>query len=453
MYRNTRSTNRNSGNNWWFRLGKAGAGGTGEESVKHIRKVSFSVIIPTAAILALLGIGIHAGKKWIDRSLNGNGKKSDNDDAGNPQNLTPADEERIAKERDLKVKNRICRSLGLLNPETPQPTHLLNEKAVNMATSKPKPLVGTLFKRGDCAVVVSSPGVGKSIFCWQTGIAISEGRCVEYLPSCSDHADPQKVFIYDGELDNDDVMQRYGHREYSENLVRYAASKFRTIYYLLQHIYDLTVSLDEDATFILDNLYALMPTMSNEDTRKFLDGLDIIQREAFDRGHRITIILVTHTVKDGVGIPRLKDVAGSAHISRFAKSVILLVPLPGIDNQVAVITNKKRYSEHKDAYVMELKHDGFLHFEYLKKVSNQHIFSLFSLTFQMANDNEDEKQKYTTPTEKEEELVRTMQNLRNQGLSDREIAHKVGVSGPTVSKHIGSNGNGHHHGGRKPNRH
>lgn len=446
MNKYTRNTNKNTGSNWWFRLGKAGAGGTGEESVKHIRKVAFSVIIPTASLLALLRIGYHAGKKWIDGFFNGNNKSPDSEDSGNPQNLSPADEEKFAKERDLKVKNRICRLLGLLHPETPQPTHLINEDGVNMATSKPKPLVGTLFKRGDRAVVVSSPGVGKSIFCWQTGIAISEGRCVEYLPSCSDHADPQKVFIYDGELDNDDVMQRYGQRKYSENLVRYVASKFRTIFYLLQHIYDLAISLEEDATFILDNLYALMPTMSNEDTRTFLDGLDIIQRKAFNKGHRITIILVTHTVKDAVGIPRLKDVAGSAHISRFAKSELSLVPLP--DNQVAVITNKKRYSEHKDAYVMKLHHDGYLHFEYLKKVSNRDVLSLFSLTFQMANGNED-----TTPSEKEEELIRTMQNLRDQGFSNRRIGAMTGVSAPTVAKKIGSNGNGHHHGGRKPNIH
>lgn len=446
MNRNTFKMSKNNRGNWWLKLGKIGAGGTGEESVKHIRKATFSVIIPTAALLALFGIGYHAGKKWIDGFFNGNNKSPDSEDSGNPQNLSPADEEKFAKERDLKVKNRICRLLGLLHLETPQPTHLINEDGVNMATSKPKPLVGTLFKRGDRAVVVSSPGVGKSILCWQTGIAISEGRCVEYLPSCSDHADPQKVFIYDGELDDDDVLQRYGQRKYSENLVRYAASKFRTVFYLLKHIYDQAISLDEDATFILDNLYALMPTMSNEDTRKFLDGLDIIQRKAFNKGHRITIILVTHTVKDFVGIPRLKDVAGPAHISRFAKSELSLVALPGYSNRVAVITNKKRYSNQKDAYIMGLKHADYLHFEYVKTVSNEYIDSLFRRRVQ----DDDNTDKETESDVEMDDLNPQMQELRNQGYSDRKIGEMMGVSAPTVAKKIGSNGKGHKHGGRKP---
>lgn len=446
MNRNTFKMSKNNRGNWWLKLGKIGAGGTGEESVKHIRKATFSVIIPTAALLALFGICYLAGKKWIY-----NDKSPNNEDSGEPRNLNPADEEKLAKERDLKEKNHICRLLGLLHPETPQPTHLLNEDEVNMATSNPKPLVGTLFKRGDRAVVVSSPGVGKSIFCWQTGIAISEGRCVEYLPSCSDHADPQKVFIYDGEFDDDDVLQRYGQRKYSENLVRYAASKFRTVFYLLKHIYDQAICLDEDATFILDNLYALMPTMSNEDTRKFLDGLDIIQRKAFNKGHRITIILVTHTVKDVIGIPQLRDVAGSANISRFAKSEMSLASIPKHPNLVALVTNKKRYSNNKDAYILEYSNDGYVHFEYVDKVSNNHIRQVFCGQRKLFDD--DKGSFGHTVSTPDAETIQAMKELRDQGLSDKQIALRLGVSGPTVAKYIGSNGNGHHNGGRKPNIH
>ena len=351
---------KSSSGSFWGRFGKIAFGGDGPGAVESIRKTMFCVFLPFAIAMGATGLGLYATKKWIDKRFKDDNNRNTGDD-DNSQNLSPIDEEKSAKERDKEVKKHICEILGLFNPAQPQPTSLNSKREDGSDIYKPLPLVGTLFKRGDRAVVVSPPGVGKSIFCWQTGIAISEGRCVEYLPQCSDHAAPQKVYIYDGELDDDDVKQRYGRRKYSDNLVRYPASKFRTVFYLLKHIFDITVDLDGDATFVLDNLLALMPTMTTEETRIFLDGLDSIQRKALEKGHRITIIIVTHTVKDVNGIPRLKDVAGSAHISRFAKSELSLATLPGKDNQVALVTNKKRYSNKKDAIIMESQDTDYLH--------------------------------------------------------------------------------------------
>lgn len=444
------SRNQSNRNEWWYRFGPFGGGGNGPEAVKNIRKLAYTVIIPTACIIALIKIGRHSGELWISSLFDGK-KGSVNPD--NPQSPSPIDEEKVAKEKDLSVKNRICKLLGLFNTQSPNPTSLTSNIEGSNATIKPKSLVGTLFKSGDRAVVVSLPGIGKSIFCWQTGIAISEGKCVEYLPHFSDHADPQKVYIYDGELDDDDVKQRYGRRKYSDNLVRYPASKFRTVFYLLQHIYDITVGLVGDATFILDNLYALMPTMTSEETRTFLDGLDAIQRKALDNGHRITIIIVTHTVKDVNGIPRLKDVAGSAHISRFAKSELSLVALPDASNRVAVVTNKKRYSNHKDAYLMELKDNDYLHFEYVDKVSNAYIDSMFHRRGRSGLVDVDKTPERTTTGEHCADLIQQMRDLRSQGYSDRQISAMTGVSAPTVAKRISSNGNGHHNGGRGAHRH
>lgn len=450
--KNTRTSNRVQGNRdgWWIRHGKFGAGGYGPEAVKNIRKAAFGVIIPVACALAVIAIGTEAGMQWVGKFFKGKNTSTNPD---NPQSPSPIDEEKVAKEKDLGVKNRICKLLELFNTQSPNPTSLTSDLEDGNATIKPKSLVGTLFKSGDRAVVVSPPGIGKSIFCWQTGIAVSEGKSVEYLPQFSDHADPQKVYIYDGELDDDDVKQRYGRRKYSKNLVRYPASKFRTVFYLLQHIYDITVGLVGDATFILDNLYALMPTMTSEETRTFLNGLDAIQRKALDNGHRITIIIVTHTVKDVNGIPRLKDVAGSAHISRFAKSELSLVALPDDTNRVAIVTNKKRYSNHKDAYIMELKDNDYLHFEYVNKVSNSYIDSLFHRGGRNSVVNVDKNPENTTYGEHCVDLIQQMRDLRSQGYSDRQISAMTGVSAPTVAKRISSNGNGHHNGGRGAHSH
>lgn len=439
---------KSSSGSFWGRFGKIAFGGDGPGAVESIRKTMFCVFLPFAIAMGATGLGLYATKKWIDKRFKDDNNRNTGDD-DNSQNLSPIDEEKSAKERDKEVKKHICEILGLFNPAQPQPTSLNSKREDGSDIYKPLPLVGTLFKRGDRAVVVSPPGVGKSIFCWQTGIAISEGRCVEYLPQCSDHAAPQKVYIYDGELDDDDVKQRYGRRKYSDNLVRYPASKFRTVFYLLKHIFDITVDLDGDATFVLDNLLALMPTMTTEETRIFLDGLDSIQRKALEKGHRITIIIVTHTVKDVNGIPRLKDVAGSAHISRFAKSELSLATLPGKDNQVALVTNKKRYSNKKDAIIMESQDTDYLHFEFVKKVSNSEIDNLFKC-WEQGDDSADEG---TGSDVENDDLTQRMQELRDQNLSDREIGKRTGVSAPTVRNKIGSNGKGHHNGGRGARRH
>lgn len=251
-------------------------------------------------------------------------------------------------------------------------------------------------------------------------------------------------------LDEDDIIQRYGDRECSEKLVRYPASKFRTEFHLLQHIYDISNSLKESATFILDNLYALMPTMKSENTLTFLDGLYVIQRRALEKGFPITIIIVTHTVKDFFGVPQLKHVADSAHISRFAKSELSLAALPGDDNQVALVTNKKRYSNIKDAYIMTLEDGDYLHLEYTKTVSNSYIDSLFQQALRKGANRANKSPEHTTTNEQSDDLVQRMRDLRSQECPDRQISEMTGVSAPTVRKMIGSNGNGHHNGGRGP---
>lgn len=439
---------KNPSGSWWGRFGKIAFGGNSPEAVKSIRKTAFGIVIPLACIIAMIELGVHTGKKFIDKRFKDDDNRNTGDDE-NPQSPSPIDEEKRAKEEDRRVKNHICEILGLLNPAPPKPTPLNSNIEDCSGTYKPQPLVGTLIKIGDRVILVGPPGSGKSALSWQLAITIALGKSPEFMPPNSEHASPQKVYIYDGELDDDDIKQRYGQQKYSDNLYRCSASKFRTVFYLLQHIYDITVGLDGDATFILDNLYAIMPTMTSEETRNFLDGLDSIQRKALDKGYHITIIIVTHSQKDVNGIPRMKDVAGSAHISRFAKSELSLAALPGDNNQVALVTNKKRYSNKKDAFIIELQDTDYLHFKFVKKVSNSEIDNLFKCWVQ-GDDSADEG---TRSDVENDDQAQHMRDLRSQGYSDREIGKRTGVSAPTVRKKIGSNGKGHHNGGRGARRH
>ena len=150
--------NQNKGGKWWGHFGPFACGGNGPESVKNISQVAYGVILPTACIITGLGLLSHFGKLWISSKYS---DKKAHTDPDNPQSPSPIDEEKAAKEKDQEVKYHICEILGLFNPAQPQPTSLNSKIEDGSDTYKPLPLVGTLFKRGDRAVVVSPTGVGK----------------------------------------------------------------------------------------------------------------------------------------------------------------------------------------------------------------------------------------------------------------------------------------------------
>ena len=85
--------------------------------------------------------------------------------------------------------------------------------------------------------------------------------------------------------------------------------------------------------------------------------------------------------------------------------------------------------------------------------SNSDIENLFQQASRKGANRANKSPEHTTTNVQSDDLVQRMRDLRSQGCSDRQISEMTGVSAPTVRKMIGSNGNGHHNGGRGAHKH
>ena len=328
------------------------------------------------------------------------------DKAQDNSNLSSGEKQQ--KKEDAEVKEWISKELGLFEATNPTVSTLGEGER-----TKVKYLVDSIVKVGDRLVLASPPGHGKSILATQLGIAIAKGVVPEFLPQNTEACEPQKVLLYDGELDKDDVSTRYGGITQIPYFTRLSGCKYRTIYYLLKDIYVKTKEAGRDMTIILDNLFALMPGMSSEETRTFFDGLDLIQGKVSKSGHNLTFIIITHTTKETDGVPDLKNIAGSAHITRFAKSVMSLVK----DDDVVILTGTKcRYDQEQGSYELQLVEEPYVHFE-------------------RAEAREEAKgRKQAKQSKYDEATKREIFNLRNSEQYDlREIADRLKKDGVDIS--------------------
>lgn len=328
--------------------------------------------------------------------------------------------EKQAKQEDAEVKSRVSKTLRLFDAASPKSSFIGDGERTSVNY-----LVEPIIKLGDRIVIASPPGHGKSILATQIGISIAKGVVPEFLESTNTAPhQPQTVFLYDAELDDDDISNRYGGMGIVKNLYRLTGCKYRTLYYLLDDIYNRVMEAGDDLTVILDNIYALMPRLYGEETRTFLDGLDSIQRITRESGRFLTFIIVTHTVKGVNGVAETKDVAGSANFSRFAKSVLTLGREE--DDVTILTTGKKRYDKDCDYYTMKLVDMPYLHFEPSDSDSNKKVG-------RVAN-----KSKYDIEIKKR---IFNMHIGEERGYSYRAIAEKLSnevdsISHTTVKKYF-----------------
>ena len=277
------------------------------------------------------------------------------------------DPELKQKQQDKDVKAYVFKKLGLDNMDVPEGEHVY---ASGNAYTR-SPLVGNIVSIGDLCVLVSQPGVGKSILAFQIGDDIAGGKKSKLFPSSSESPTPQPVLYWDAEMDSDDMKERYP-QGLSGNLTRFSRCNYRNGFHLLKHIYDEVSPYGTDVTIFLDNWKALCPKI---DAYYFITGLRRLQAQFEEKGAHLTIIIVIHTTKEACKKYEvdLGDVAGAAEITRFAKTVLFVNPVIDSLGVVELHDAKRRRAKKIEDILLALKGgEGTtenLHFEYVSRES------------------------------------------------------------------------------------
>lgn len=278
------------------------------------------------------------------------------------------DPELKLKKQDKEVRAYVFDKLGLDETNPSQGERVCASEVEEKRYSRP-PLVDSFVSKGDFCVLVSQPGVGKSILAFQMGDDIATGRASKLIPNSEGHQDSQYVFYWDAEMDADDMKERYP-EGLSNNFVRFPHCNYRDGFYLLKHIYDVVSPLFTDATIVLDNWKALSAKIS---PYYFMTGLRKLQSSFVKKGARLTVIIVIHTTKEACKKYEvdLGDVAGAAEITRFAKTVLFVNPVMESLGVVELHDAKRRTAKkNADSFLVLKGGEGTsenLHFEYISR--------------------------------------------------------------------------------------
>ena len=321
--------------------------------------------------------GIHLIKYWYRKAINklnlgkekmpNQSHQSSNSTGGMQEVFEQEDPKLKLEKKDKEVRSYVFDKLGLDQMNPPDGENVCASKRY----SRPL-LVGKLVSKGDICVLVSEPGVGKSVLAFQMADDIAEGRESKLFHAPEGHQPPQPVYYWDAEMDSDDMRERYP-EGLSDNLVRFSHCNYRDGYHLLKHIYDTVSPLSTDATIVLDNWKALCARI---DAYYFFTGLRNLQAQFVQRNTRLTVIIVIHTTKEAIKKYEvdLGDVAGAAQITQAAKNVLFVNPT-SFEEYVELHDAKHRPSKKKKDSIVVISGgvgtDENLHFEALENVMEE----------------------------------------------------------------------------------
>ena len=337
------------------------------------------------------------------------------------------DPELKLKKQDKEAKAYVFSKYGLNQTNMPEGEPVRACGAEEKGYSRPR-LVGKYVSMGDLLMLVSEPGVGKSVLAFQMADDIAEGKESKLFHEPEGHQPPQPVYYWDAEMDSDDMKERYP-KGLSNNLVRFPHCNYRDGFYLLKHIYEVVSPLSTDATIVLDNWKALCAKIS---PYYFMTGLKKLQSSFVKKGARLTVIIVIHTTKEACKKYEvdLGDVAGAAEITRYAKTVLFVNPVIDSFGVVELHDAKRRTAKKNADSLFVLKGGGGggstenLHFECISEENLK----------QLVNDNEPdfEKKKPGKKSKFTEEDDRDIVRRLDDGDSAKDIAKDYSVTAKTI---------------------
>lgn len=314
---------------------------------------------------------------------------------------------------------------------------IIGRQQSNMPGSKD--LCGKYVRRGGINLIFSPTGEGKSILAMQMGIEIASGQPTKLVKDAEQPRQPITTLVYDGEQDDEDIWERYGQKGhvFPERLQRVKGYWYDDENKLLKDIEKQVENSDTELCIVIDNITSIIPALSGNKTRKFYGELKKILTTAKDEGHRVTFIIVAHTIKGYDENITLKDLAGSANLSNFNNQCIAIIPTNLGEKIKMLKVVKDREKVKGDATVIKMVDDPYLHFEY---VSTNPIKD--AVTSETLKDVENflnvgsllEYSHGGNGNLAKDKLREKVFALKKKGFTGKAIAQQLGVNEMTVSR-------------------
>ena len=230
---------------------------------------------------------------------------------------------------------------------------------VNNAGTPKKVLIPNFIVEGGLSVFGGREGAGKTLLGHQCAIELARG----YGNLVAEGISPQNVLIIDGELDDDDYVERFGNMEIPSNITRVSDCDFANLKQLAAYIKDIVSGLLAPMTIFIDNLVALsLENLTGKSVNEFFRELKKIQSES---KQTITFVIVDHIGKAPEG--QVLDnslLAGSANLARFAHNVAIIdKSARGADYRYIKFTKQRKAALPGEVLEVVISDDEYLHFE------------------------------------------------------------------------------------------
>lgn len=221
----------------------------------------------------------------------------------------------------------------------------------------------TPLTNGDLACAYSIPAMGKSILVNQILFGASSGEATGLGCYPVDFTRPLYALLYDAEQTEEDIQVRYGSSPVElPHIDRVQDCNFDDDPdLLLKDIERKVWAKKMDTLVCIDNTTKIFPTMKAKMVTKTVRGLESLQARAKADGFSLTILFVTHSVKDPKKKKEVSNMSGSANWSRFAKTVISLSPTEN-DNFKVMKIEKNRRGKQGQEFILRLDQEPYPHF-------------------------------------------------------------------------------------------
>jgi RecA-family ATPase len=297
---------------------------------------------------------------------------------------------------------------------------------IEQAKNKPIPnrLFDDFFFEGEACCLFASSNVGKSILSVQIGNSISKGIAIKGFKLT---AQSQVVLYFDFELSAKQFENRYSenytnHYVFSDSFLRVEINPDnlpdgKSFEDSLNESLELTINAKGAKVLIIDNL-----TYLKNDTEKAKDASTLMKHlKALKSRYGLSILVLAHTPKRDISKPlSINDLAGSSMLGNFFDSAFTIGASAKDKSlryikQIKVRETEKRYDSDNIITCQIAKYSNFVEFDFLD----------------FGTEREHLKEVSEKDKSENKELART---LKNEGISNVEIAKRCGVSEGAVRK-------------------